>query len=335
VIPRATSALALLPIAVACGDRTGLLVPTPQPVSFHACADHARPWLIFDLVEATAKGFPGGIYAMRVDGTAGHFLELPHGPGHFPSISPDGSKLLYATYLPRDGAVASQGPDSALYMYDLASHTASLVVTTTTLTYSALSSDGQTVAYVSGFSLRAIDADGTNDRLLIAGPNGDGFGYGHPEFTADPRTVLYVTDGAIGTIGVDGTGNQILLTTIPGSFQYPNAAFSPDWSQLVVGTACSPSSPDALRVFPVAQLPGPSCDAGRVLAEADPGSTSNLGNDPSWGPTDLIAYDSGPDVFLVPAAGGTPSNVSAALTGDGGTISASDPVWAPGCATLP
>jgi len=322
--------LVLLPIFTACGDRTGLLVPTRDVLP--DCADQARPWLLFDLVEETAKGFPSRVYAMRVDGSQGHFLDLPHGPGYFPSVSPDGTKLLYATYSFPDGGAPG---GSALYLYDLVSHTASLVVTTSDLTYSALSPDGRTVAYVSNYSLRAIDAAGTNDRELIHGPNGDGFGYGHPEFTSDPHTVLYVTDGAIGTIGVDGTPGQTLLTTIPGSLQYPNAAFSPDYGQLAVGTACSQSSPDAIRIYPLSSLPGASCDSGQILVGAEPGSTSNLGNDPSWGPTELIAYDSGPDVFLVPTGGGTPTNVTASLTGDSGTITASDPVWAPGCASLP
>ena len=68
------------------------------------------------------------------------------------------------------------------------------------LTYSALSPDGKTVSYVSNFSLRAVDADGTQDRLLIAGPNDCGTGYGHPVFEPDSHTVVYATGGIIGAI---------------------------------------------------------------------------------------------------------------------------------------
>ncbi len=300
-------------------------------VSFDAGGCRLQPWLLFDLSTGTAQG--SGIYAMRQDGTEGHLLDLPHGPGLFPSISHDGGKLLYATYLSPDAEVDG-GDDSALYMFDLASHTATLVVTTMQLTYSSLSPDGQTIAYVTGYSLHDIAPDGTNDRALLVGPN-NGTGYGHPTFAADPRTVLYGTGGTIGAIGVDGSGNQTLLTTIPDSFEYPNPAMSPDDAQLVMGGNCSPDSPDALRVYPFASLPGASCESGQILAMVTDGFSPNSANNPSWGPSGLIAYASGPDVWVIPATGGMPTNMTAGLTGDGGTVSASDPVWAPACATLP
>jgi hypothetical protein len=334
--------LALLALIAACGARTGLLTQgsppgAPEPVvSFDAGGCHELPWLLFDVFDDTAQGATGatGIHAMRADGTGERRVDLPHGPALYPSISPDGSKLLYATFLPLD-AEADGGDDSALYMFDLASHTTTLVVTTMQLTYSALSPDGQTVAYVTGYSLHDIAPDGTNDRALLNGPNNDGSGYGHPTFAADPRTILYGTGGIIGAIGIDGSANQTLLTTIPGSFQYPNPAMSPDDTQLVMGGNCSQDTPDALRVYPFASLPGASCESGQILTMVSDGSSSNSANDPSWGPNGLIAYASGQDVYVIPATGGTPTNMTAGLTGDSGAISASDPVWAPACATLP
>jgi hypothetical protein len=335
--------LALLAPLAACGARTGLLTAGSTPtqedagpiVSFDAGGCREQPWLLFDLSDDSAQA-TSGIYAMRADGTDGHLLDLPHGPGYFPSISPDGSKLLYATFLPPDADVGVDGgDDSVLYMYDLASHTATPVVTTSQLTYSALSPDGQTVAYVSGFSLHDIAPDGTNDRTLLMGPNDQGTGYGHPTFAADPHTVLYGTGGIIGAIGIDGSDNETLLGVIPGSLQYPNPAMSPDDTQLVMGGVCSQGSPYALRVYPFAALPGASCESGQILALATEGASPNSANDPSWGPDGIIAYASGQDVWLIPATGGTPTNFTAGLTGDGGVTSASDPVWAPACAVLP
>lgn len=321
-------------IAIACGSRTGLEVPGAIDEStFDAgCQQQLPSWLLFDTFDPTGAG-ASGIYAMRADGTAGHTVPLPHAPALFPSVSPDGSKLLYATFLDTDGG-ADGGDDSALYVYDFASRTASLVVTTSQLTYSAMSPDGKTVAYTTGYSLHAIAPDGTNDRALLVGPN-CGAGYGHPTFTADSQTILYATGGVIGAIGTDGTSNETLLSAIPGSFQYPNPAFSPDYRRIVVGVYCDQDSPQALLIYPYASLPGATCESGQLLVDVNDSSAPNLANDPSWGSNGLIAYGSGQDVYVIDAAGGTPTDMTSGLTGDGGSVTASDPVWAPGCAPIP
>jgi Tol biopolymer transport system component len=257
-------------------------------------------------------------------------VTLPHGPGAFPSVSPDGSKLLYATFMSTDG-----GSDSALYLYDFASRSSTLVVTTTELTYSALSPDGRTVAWTTSYSLHAVDADGTNDRTLLAGPNAEGTGYGHPVFASDSTTVVYGTGGIIGAIRIDGSQNETLLTAIPGSFQYPNPAFSPDYQQIVVGAFCDQASPEALRIYAYASLPGATCSSGQFLVDVSAGSSPNQANDPSWSQDGRIAYGSGKDVLVIDATGGVPVNLTADLTGDAGTATASDPVWAPACADVP
>jgi hypothetical protein len=313
-----------LVLVAACGARTGLL--TPPPVTFATCSE--PPWLLFDLDEQTQSG-SSGIYAMRADGTDGHFVALPYAPAFFPSISPDGSHLLYATFESLDA-----GGGALLYLYDFANSAASLVVTTPQLTYSAISPDGQTVAYVNGFDLHDVDPGGSNDRTLLAGSN-DGPGYGHPTF-ADSQTIVYGTDDLLGSIGVDGSNNQTLLATSQAVFQYPNAAFSPDFTQIVLGAACDESTQNAIRVFQVASLPGASCDSGEVLAVVGGSSSPNAGaNDPSWGPDGRIAYGAGQDVWVIGADGGAPTNMTSSLTGDGGGYAASDPVWAPGCAVMP
>jgi hypothetical protein len=335
-MPRWTTLLGVVALLPACGARTGLDLgagrPTPPPITFDAgCPEGDLTWLLFDIIGD--RGFASaGVHAMRANGTAEHKVSLPHSPALFPSVSPDGSKLLYATCLPVDAGGVN---NSALYLYDFGSGLEKLVVTTTDLTYSALSPDGKTVAYVTDYSLHAIAPDGTNDRTLLAGPNGCGTGYGHPTFTTDPHTVVYATGGIIGSIDIDGLGNMTLLTAIPGSFQYPNPAFSPDHTQIVVGLFCDQASPDALRVYPYASLPGATCLSGQVLVNVTEGSAPNMANDPSWGPSGLIAYGSGADVFTIPASGGTPTNMTATLTGEGGAVTASDPVWAPPCAQIP
>jgi Tol biopolymer transport system component len=290
-------------------------------------------WLLFD-VSNQGPQVAFGLYAMRADGSELHPVMLPNGPGAFGSVSPDGTKLLYAAFPPPDAGVAN-GNDSALYAYDFASGTATLVLTTEGLTYSAMSPDGRTISYVSGYSLHDAASDGTHDLLLVAGPDpNSGTGFGHPTFAGDSRTILYGAGGFVGAIGVDGTGNETLLSIIPGSFQYPNPAFSPDYSQIAVGALCQ-NNEYALRVYPFASLSSATCESGRLLADVDFGASSNQANDPSWGMGGLIAYASGKDVYAIPASGGTPTNLTAGLTGDSGTLAASDPVWAPACAQIP
>jgi Tol biopolymer transport system component len=347
-VSRRAASVTLVALAVACGARTGLLADSGPSgssgssgssssssssggVSFDAGNCPEPLWLLFNLRDDSGTSPMSGIYAMRADGTAGHMVSLPHSPAFNASVSPDGSKLLYATYMDptEDGGV-----DSILYSFDLASQVATAVVTTTGLTYSALSPDGKTVSYVSDFSLLAVDADGTQNRSLLEGPN-NGTGYGHPVFEPDSFTVVYATGGVIGSIGADGSNNQTLLQAIPGSFQYPNPAFSPGYQQIVVGLFCDQTSPYALRIYDFASLASETCDSGTILTDVTEGSSPNGANDPSWGVNGLIAYASGPDVFVIPPSGGTPTNMTTTLTGDAGLLTASDPVWAPGCAQIP
>jgi Tol biopolymer transport system component len=336
--------LALVVLAAACGARTGLFAGESSSGSSSGASSGSSSgsssgagcteplWLLFNLQD-DSPAQRSGIYAMRADGSGGHLVNLPHGPARNASVSPDGSTLLYATYM---ASATDGGADSTLYAYDLASGKASAIVTTTGLTYSALSPDGRTVSYVSDYTLKSIGADGSNDRALLVGPNDQGTGYGHPVFESDSHTIVYATGGIIGAIGADGSNNRTLLDAIPGSFQYPNPAFSPDYQQIVVGLICSQGSPYTLRVYPFASLPGAACESGRILtSDITEGASPNSANDPSWGDNGLIAYASYPDVFLIDPNGGSPQKLTASLTGDAGVVTASDPVWAPGCAPIP
>jgi hypothetical protein len=334
-VARRLASIGIVALAVACGSRTGLFLEGSSggalpdaSVSFDAgCTEPL--WLLFNLRDDSSPTPTSGIYAMRADGTAGHMLSLPNPTAFNPSVSPDGSKLLYATYM---ASTEDGGVDSTVYIYDFASQSATQVVTTMGLTCSALSPDGQTVSYVSNYDLRAVDTVGTNDRLLIAGPNGCGTGYGHPVFESDSHTIVYGTGGIIGAIGDDGSNNTTLLEADPGSFEYPNPAFSPDYQSIVVGVYCDEIPSGTLSVYPFASLPGASCGSGHVLTDVTNGSSPNGANDPTWGTNGLIAYGSGKDVFVVDASGREPRNMTANLTGDAGAVTAADPVWAPGCA---
>lgn len=319
----------------ACGSRTELDETAAGPVRTdagvpigvvsNACSDGLRDWILFEYFTSDYT-----LYAMRGDGTGLHKVTLPHGPAFRPSVSPDGKKLLYGGLFssPNAPGVAAE---SALYSYDLTSHTSTLVRIVPGLSYSALSPDETTVAYVDSYTLRACNADGTNDHALLVGPDSNGTGYGHPTFAADSLTVVYGNGGTLGRIRVDGTQQEDLLTET-ATFSYPNGGFSPDRQTLAAGVDCGVGSLPALALFPYGALPA-ACTSGNVLTPVSSSSSPNAANDPSWGANGTIAYASGVDVFIIPQAGGTPVNFTAKLTTNGRT--ASDPVWFPACATLP
>ncbi len=326
--------LFLLPWALlACGDRTATDVPTVPPC-------RGAPWLVFEL----SKGTSFGLYAMRADGSDGHTLELPN-QGAFPSFSADGTKVAYvmATTEADDA-----GYLDALVVQDLVTGATLQLATslvqndveeeTAALTYSAISPDGSSVAYTAGFDMRAVNLDGTNDRLLLAGSTCENTVYGYPSFTEDSGRVLYGTAGAFGAVGVDGSNAQTLVNQdgVAGPM-FPNPTPSADGTSVASVIQCAGLDAGAmdttLRIYPLASLPA-SCESGVVVTTLDDEfSAFNGSANPSWGPSGLIAYGSGRDIWVVAPDGGPPRNMTRALTGKTGT--AVDPVWAPACAPIP
>ncbi|MGH7297283.1 MAG: hypothetical protein ACRELB_20255, partial [Polyangiaceae bacterium] len=164
-------------------------------------------------------------------------------------------------------------------------------------------------------------------------PQDAAWGYGHPVFVGSSSTVLYGFGGAFGSIHADGSGNETLVDEGGGGFGYPNPAVSPDLGRVVAAVRCPGDDQTWLRVYPYGSLPAP-CDSGSKLAETQGFSSSpNEAADPAWGPTGLIAYADGTDVFVVDPAGGAPDDLTLPLTQGAGE--AFDPVWGSGCAPIP
>jgi hypothetical protein len=87
-----------------------------------------------------------------------------------------------------------------------------------------------------------------------------------------------------------------------------------------------------LRIFATSDLPAKDpCSVGTKLVETGLSQAPNESSNPSWGPTDVIAYDDAADIFLIPAGGGAKTN----LTQNDTETFAAEPVWAPGCANVP
>ncbi len=298
-----------------------------------------EPWLLFELSSEASST----LYAMRADGSDGHPLNLAS-QGGSASVSPDGTKIFYITFTaePADagylGTLFAQDVGSGASQPVLTDPAGSFQTTYTALSYSALSPDGRTLAYTLGYDVHLVNPDGTNDRLLLQGSQDNGIVYGHPSFTPDSLTVLYGSGGNFGSIRVDGSAMSTLVTEDGPGPQYPNVALSPDGASVASVIGCAGLDAGAvdttLRVYPYASLPAP-CESGKVVAVVDGGyfAAPNGCPNPSWGPSGLIAYNSGPDVYVVDPGGGFPRNMTAALTGS--SRQAFDPIWAPACAPIP
>jgi hypothetical protein len=315
----------LLLFVVSCGARTDL-----GGVSKGNAPCTKAPWVLFDYSEGSGYR----IAAIRSDGTDFH---IAIADGFQPNVSPDGASVLYIT---------GDDQNESLVLLDLASQhkrtvaTTSIVPPHTGFGKAAVSYDNQWIAFGNSPDLHLAKFDGSGDHVLVAGPYEAGccpWSYGHPQFSADSSLVYYSTIGRLSSIHVDGSGNQLLYqdeffsSSVPG-FVFPNVSLSPSGKKLVAHVACDVS---ALRIYDVTSLPASDpCAVGTKLVETGISQASNEASNPSWGPTDLVAWNEDKDVMLIASSGGAKTNLTSAVT-TGAGASAADPVWAPGCANIP
>ena len=279
-------------------------------------ADCGAPWVLFTLVATMVDAGTQSvqIYARRSDGSDGHVVSLPVSPATNPSVSPDGTELLY-----------SNGSLSQLFVYRFADRSNQPLVTQGGVGHGSISPDGRTVVFGDGQNLHlvGVDTDSGAERSLLAEPMGNAAGY--PVFTQDSSTVVFGANQVVQSIAVDGSHLETLLTQ---SDMFPNVTLSPDYTQLAAVVECGAGSFE-LRVYDFASLPAP-CEAGRVVTTVP---SSAYYYSPSWGPAGQIAYADRQDVFVVSALGGTPRVLTSDLTGP--MSPAFDPSWAPACAAVP
>jgi hypothetical protein len=325
------SSLALFVALTACGARSELATPDAEapPTDVRtsdAVAAPDAPRVVFNLFDGTGAT---PVYEIRADGTGLRALTLPGARAVYPTFTADGRYLVYVS-------LAANETDASIVALDLRTRLPRTVLRGTRLGALAVSPDLRTVAYAQDLDLRAVGWDGLNDRPLVRGPNNLGccmWGYGHPAFGTDPSTVYFSTAGRVERIGVDGTRRQ---QVIPANFRriiFPNVGVSPDRTRLALGVACADGR--ALRVYDIAALPAP-CEAGRELTSIEPSTVGNLSNNPAWGESGEIVYQQSNDLFVVDARGGTPRNLTAALTGGAGSnVSAANPTWVPRGVALP
>jgi hypothetical protein len=313
------AAVAALIFVMGCGARTGLDAPDAAPGE-----TPTQPWLMFDLFDGE-----GGIrlYVIHADGSDGHAIDLAGHHPMYPTFSPDARSMLYVEYDPSPSERAS------LVVMDLASGATRTVARGMGLSAASVSRDGLHIAYTSNLDVRVVDWNGANDRLLVQGPFDAGccsWGYGHPGFVGSSHTILFATAGIVGAIDIDGSHRRQILTEDFTRIVFPNVAISPDATQFAAGAACGGEL--ALRIYDL-EAPSLQCDSGAMVAPVVESIVGNESNNPAWGPNGMLAFQQDRNVYVVPASGGVPLNLTRDLAHD--PASAAYPVWVPLHARLP
>jgi len=230
----------------------------------------------------------------------------------YPSASPDGRFLLYTTL-------------SSLYLYRFGATSDLLVTRMGAPGFASLSPDGTRVVFSDGDELWLTSAMGGEVPTVLV--DGSGGPAGYPVFTADSQSVLFGSQATIQSIGVDGAELQTLLVD-PNGNGFPTPALSPGYQSVATVVACAVDSTFTLRTYALKSFPT-TCETGKIVT---PVPQTVVAKGLAWGPTGILAYSDGEDVYVVSAEGGTPTKLTGDLTG--GHDFATTPTWAPACTTL-
>jgi TolB protein len=300
--------------------------PPPPPAS---------AWLAFD----SNRGGARGIYLIRSDGTGLTRVTAAYFPQNEvePAFSPEGTRLAFTatepnTHLPQ------------IYVRNLVT---GLTTELTSRPYGAhqpaWSPDGSLIAYVAipegaassdagtapqgSADLYVISPDGTGEKDVTGsvGPAGtlypDDFP-ATPTFGRDSKTIFFSCTESIYSIGVDGTGLRQISEGPTEGAETPTVSW--DGTQV----AFSKWNVNGEAIYEVASAgypPNPGIAANSSLIAQGPHTVPY--RRPAWGASNVLAFeeDFGPtgNIYLVPAAGGTPTALSSGPNDD------RNPTWAP------
>ncbi len=327
----AAFAMGASPVA-ACGARTGLLgadvvggvlstdggvdapldgprdAPVDRPRDVACGAGPAREldvWIAFDSLRAGNRD----IYAIRPGGCDLRRLTTEIGDDREPAFSRDGKLLAYS---------AGQG---SIGVMDLATGATAMIADGGV--EPSFSPDGRRIAFRRDGSIFSIGVDGTGEVLEAAGDPGP-TGYAHPIFTADSASLVADRRDRIEVIPA-GSGIPVVLVG-PGTDIVETPSLDLDGKVLAFSAICEPRVESIWRAPFGAHLT-PCVDGTRMSRMGD-----SFSRRPAIGPQGFIAYERGvgfAEIVLVPAAGGTPFNVSSSGTDD------RNPSWSPIGTSLP
>lgn len=212
------------PAGAGRSDRPG--VPASPFASIAASAVGSdRPIARAELTGTIAFSYDDGIWLSDADG--GHRRQVTHDGGFDPSLSPDGTRIVYRRLLEHD--------DGEIWIVDAAGTTPRDLVDDPAFSDwgPAWSPDGRTIAFDSnrsgGLVLWLMSGDGSGQRSLTSG-HGE-----YPTWSPDGSRLAYA-GGAyydIRVVGADGSGDGA-ITTSPAYDMGP--AWSPDGTWIAYHT---------------------------------------------------------------------------------------------------
>jgi hypothetical protein len=250
------------------------------------------------------------LFSINPDGTGATDLTSNSAMDYWPDVSADGSKIVFTSD-------ASPG-DTELFSINI-DGTGRTQITNNSVNeaMAAWSPDGSKIVYsLGGTQLFTINADGTDQQLLDAGPNSE-----VPDWSPDGSKIVFEANRNnnvdIFTINADGTGLTRLTTS-------PERDLLPEWS------------PDGTKIA-FLHDPCSSCGSGVWVMNADGSGqtplTGSLAEWPAWSPDGTqIAFSywtgSSWDLYRMNADGSNQQLVSS------GGVFSTQPDWAVGAPAL-
>jgi Tol biopolymer transport system component len=176
----------------------------------------------------------GGLFVLNSDGTETRLTDA-NGSINGSSFSPDGAAVVYA--------VGRADGSSAIYVVDAEGGSPQVLLASgsrrypdetgrfeTELQEPKWSPDGSQIAYFDGMgdwghSLRVMDTDGTDSRVVVE--NDETLGAGHVyglEWSPDGSQLAFSIEGRLYVVGVDGSGFRLVTDNGVGPYWSPDGS---------------------------------------------------------------------------------------------------------------
>jgi Tol biopolymer transport system component len=267
-----------------------------------------------------------------------------------PAVSPDGTRLAYATTRCPDDQTPSNDR-LGIHILDLRTGRAKRVFPCRPAfcasegSWVAWSPNGSLIAFAEGGRITLMNPDGSAPRVLIDMGDKTDIG-GRPAWSPDGRRIAFSTDSVAGgtrrfrllMVGVDGSGLTAVVERnakiADGGFlpeiDVADPAWSPDGSTIAYWALGSggrryggrPSGPGQVWVV------RPDGSGRKMVFQAGPGCLSVCGAGPVWSPdgTKIAFLAPENNLYVMDADGSDPRRI---VSGPEGSYSLSTPVWQP------
>jgi WD40-like Beta Propeller Repeat len=190
--------------------------------------------------------FSSDLFVVNSDGTETRLTDA-NGSIDGSSFSPDGTAVVYATtrdcWWREDCEAETENPSSAIYVVGAEGGTPQVLLTSgsrrypgkpgrfeTALQEPKWSPDGSQIAYFDGYgdwghSLRVMDSDGTDSRVVVENSETLEVGHVHGlEWSPDGSQLAFSIGGRLYVVGVDGSGFRLVIDNGVGPYWSPDGS---------------------------------------------------------------------------------------------------------------